>query len=110
MGQPDSPVVYASDPFYQLTGYTADEVIGQNCRFLQAPGGKVRKSGSRKHVDKTVLRQLRKAVDKKTEAQVEITNFKKNGTSFTNFLTIVPVSWDDSHNYFVGFLCDKDDV
>jgi len=106
MEEPDLPIVYASNPFYDLTGYSPGEVIGINCRFLQAPGGKVRKAGSRKHVDQDVLRKLRKAIEEKTEVQAEITNFKKDGTRFTNLLTMVPVSWDGSHNYFVGFQCD----
>jgi PAS domain S-box-containing protein len=34
----DMPLVYASDGFLQLTGYTREEVLGRNCRFLQGPG------------------------------------------------------------------------
>ena len=32
---PDTPVVYASQSFYKLTGYGPAEVLGRNCRFLQ---------------------------------------------------------------------------
>ena len=32
---PDCPLVFASDSFLRLTGYTRDEILGQNCRFLQ---------------------------------------------------------------------------
>ena len=35
--QPDNPIVYVSEGFYQLTGYSAEEVLGTNCRFLQGP-------------------------------------------------------------------------
>jgi PAS domain S-box-containing protein len=35
--QPDNPIVLANQAFLDLTGYTADEVLGQNCRFLQGP-------------------------------------------------------------------------
>eukprot|EP00122_Pirum_gemmata_P018669 Pgem_evm1s17490 len=31
----DNPIVYCSDGFVKLTGYTYDVVINQNCRFLQ---------------------------------------------------------------------------
>ncbi|KAK4043148.1 hypothetical protein C8A01DRAFT_32790 [Parachaetomium inaequale] len=37
LAQPDQPIVYASDPFTALTGYTPREVLGRNCRFLQVP-------------------------------------------------------------------------
>jgi PAS domain-containing protein len=32
---PDCPIVYASDGFLKMTGYSAEEVINRNCRFLQ---------------------------------------------------------------------------
>ncbi|KAH6618095.1 hypothetical protein B0J18DRAFT_271184 [Chaetomium sp. MPI-SDFR-AT-0129] len=33
----DQPIIYVSEPFTALTGYTPAEVFGRNCRFLQAP-------------------------------------------------------------------------
>jgi PAS domain-containing protein len=33
----DAPIVLANQAFLDLTGYSADEVIGRNCRFLQGP-------------------------------------------------------------------------
>ncbi len=36
---PDCPVVYASQSFYQLTGYGPEETLGRNCRFLQQRHG-----------------------------------------------------------------------
>lgn len=35
-GLPDCPIVFASEKFLQMTGYEKDEVVGHNCRFLQA--------------------------------------------------------------------------
>ena len=32
---PDSPIVYANSVFEQLTGYSQEEILGRNCRFLQ---------------------------------------------------------------------------
>ena len=32
------PIVYASPGFYELTGFSRNEVVGRNCRFLQGPG------------------------------------------------------------------------
>ncbi|WP_425281665.1 PAS domain-containing protein [Planococcus maritimus] len=33
--QPNHPIVYANKRFEELTGYSNEEIIGQNCRFLQ---------------------------------------------------------------------------
>lgn len=32
---PDCPIVFASDAFLELTGYSREDVLGRNCRFLQ---------------------------------------------------------------------------
>ena len=34
---PDNPIIFANAAFTKLTGYTRDEILGQNCRFLQGP-------------------------------------------------------------------------
>ena len=33
---PDCPIVFASDAFLELTGYSREEILGRNCRFMQA--------------------------------------------------------------------------
>jgi PAS domain S-box-containing protein len=111
MQQEDFPIVYASDAFQSLTGYAPREVIGHNCRFLQAPGGHVFKGAKRKHISSKLLRQMGKGLETGSEVQLELTNFKKDGTRFTNILTMIPVRWSSTNRlYYVGFQCDKDDL
>jgi phototropin len=43
----DNPISYASSKFYELTGYSPEEVLGRNCRFLQGPETEQRKVGHR---------------------------------------------------------------
>ncbi|KAI1387411.1 putative vivid protein [Hypoxylon trugodes] len=106
--QTDFPIVYISDAFTELTGYTSSEVIGQNCRFLQAPGAKVRKHSSRKYVEKDLVKKMRRAVESNKELAIEVTNFKKSGKKFVNLLAMVPVHWDSlTPRYSVGFLAEK---
>ncbi|KAI3335565.1 vivid PAS protein VVD [Ustulina deusta] len=106
--QPDYPVVYANEACMQLTGYPLEEMLGKNCRFMQAPGGKVRKSSTRSHVEKSVLKKMCHTIEANGELAVEVTNFKKDGQKFTNLLTIIPVCWDTpSPRYYVGFIAEK---
>ncbi|KAI1871329.1 hypothetical protein JX265_000953 [Neoarthrinium moseri] len=106
--QPDCPVVYANEPFSQLTGYTQQDIIGRNCRFLQAPGGKVRRGSTRSHIDKDLIKQMRRSVEANSELAVEVVNFKKNGQPFINLLAMVPICWDSAEPRFsVGFQAEK---
>ncbi|KAK6223800.1 vivid pas protein vvd [Colletotrichum tabaci] len=108
--QPDTPIVYASEHFSILTGYSNKEILGKNCRFLQAPGGKVSQKSARKHVDKNVVKNMRKAVEANDEVQLEVLNFKKDGTPFVNLLTMIPVRWESQHfRYSVGFQVERED-
>lgn len=105
----DNPIVYASDPFLQMTGYRMHEIQGKNCRFLQAPGGDVKPKLSRKYVDKTTVRGMRDSIKANKEHQTTLTNFRKDGRPFVNILTLIPITWEGSNDYrySVGFQCDK---
>ncbi|WP_404377696.1 EAL domain-containing protein [Vreelandella aquamarina] len=76
----DMPIVYANEAFCRLTGYTLDEVLGKNCRFLQ--GDKT---------DPAAIATLRQALATKTKAQVTLLNYRKDGSPFWNRLAISPV-------------------
>src|SRR4051812_2002495 len=34
---PGNPIIFVNEGFTRTTGYSADEVVGENCRFLQGP-------------------------------------------------------------------------
>lgn len=108
LAEPDTPIVYVTEAFTELTGYSASEVMGTNCRFLQSPGGKVKKGSVRNHVDKDHIKKMKRAVEKKEELQLEVVNFRKNGKKFVNVLTMIPVKWDSSeYRYMVGLMVEK---
>jgi PAS domain-containing protein len=98
---PDNPIVYATDSFCELTGYSQHEILGRNCRFLQTPRGKVPAvSGA----DKVAKHRMRQAVTAHDEIQLQVTNYKKSGQRFTNILTIIPVAPTAlGYRYAVGF-------
>merc|ERR1712000_74176 len=58
----DLPIVYCSEMFERLTGYTKHEILGRNCRFLQAPDGKVQSGVKRKYVDDNSVLYLKNQI------------------------------------------------
>lgn len=105
MDQPDTPIVYVSDSFLELTGYSRQEVIGRNCRFLQTPDGAA--STSAAGIDRVAIQRMSQAVRLRQEIQLQVYNYKKNGQRFTNVLSIIPLQLGPSrHNYAVGLQCE----
>ncbi|MFC0102426.1 PAS domain-containing protein [Sphingopyxis terrae] len=90
--RPDNPIVECNDAFVALTGYSADEIIGQNCRFLTGPG-----------TETELSEQLRSAIRERRPVLVEILNYKKDGTPFRNAVLVAPIFGSDgSLEYFLG--------
>lgn len=105
----DNPIVYCSATFERLTGYTKHEIIGRNCRFLQAPEGNVKAGEQRKYVDPNAVYYLKTSIEQQQECQQHLINYRKGGQSFTNLLTMIPISIYDDWNqitHFVGFQVD----
>ncbi|SFJ42900.1 PAS domain S-box protein [Planctomicrobium piriforme] len=92
----DNPIIYASPGFTRLTGYSADEAFGRNCRFLQGAD-----------TDPKSVNRLRKAVRAGEACHVEMVNYKKDGKSFWNELTITPLRDAEGQlTHFVGVQTD----
>nr|AML76976.1 putative LOV domain-containing protein [Eschscholzia californica] len=77
---PDMPIVYASDAFLILTGYSRHEVLGRNCRFLNGPD-----------TDPKTICQIRESIEHDKACSVRILNYRKDGSSFWNLLHISSV-------------------
>nr|AML77401.1 putative LOV domain-containing protein [Quassia amara] len=94
--QPDYPIMYASAGFFKMTGYTSSEVIGRNCRFLQGAG-----------TDPEDVAKIREALQAGQSYCGRLLNYKKDGTSFWNLLTISPIKDDDGKILkFIGMLVE----
>ncbi|KAF4637936.1 hypothetical protein G7Y89_g152 [Cudoniella acicularis] len=107
--QTDCPIVYVSEIFERLTGYTKHEVLGQNCRFLQSPEGKVQAGVRREFVDNHSVFYLKNKIAERKEAQRSLINYRKGGQPFMNLLTMIPITGEeggDEIKYFVGFQVD----
>ncbi|KAK9240514.1 hypothetical protein V1525DRAFT_336804 [Lipomyces kononenkoae] len=103
----DLPIVYCSDTFEALTGYTQSEIIGRNCRFLQSPGGRVMEGELRRFTDNNTVARIKRDLLDGLETQAPLLNYKKTGHSFVNLLTVIPITWDCADiAYLVGFQID----
>ena len=92
----DNPIEYANPAFERITGYSADEVIGRDARFMAAPG-----------LDENEREQIRLAIRERREINVIFRNRRKNGEIFWNDLTITPVSDGRGKvTHFIGVIND----
>ena len=96
---PDQPLIYVNPAFQHHTGYTAEEVIGRNCRFLQ--GG---------DHDQPGLDVIRAALREGQGATVVIRNYRKDGSLFYNELSLAPIRDHTGRlTHFVGISMDVSD-
>ncbi|WP_417236659.1 PAS domain S-box protein [Bizionia paragorgiae] len=82
--QDDNPIIYFNSAFRDLTGYSNEEIINRNCRFLQ---GEDREQAG--------VQTLRNAIKKGKSCQVRLRNYKKDGTLFWNDIYIMPIVNDE---------------
>lgn len=82
--QPDNPIVFLNDAFTRLTGYTREDVMGRNCRFLQGPA-----------TSSEDVTRVRNSVARREAIEIDLLNYRKDGTTFWNRLLISPV-FDES--------------
>jgi diguanylate cyclase (GGDEF)-like protein/PAS domain S-box-containing protein len=76
----DHSIVYVNPAFVRITGYSAEEVIGREGRFLV-----------RDDLAQPDLEEIRMALREKREGRALLRNYRKDGTQFWNELFISPV-------------------
>mmetsp|Transcript_20910 Transcript_20910/g.38005 ORF Transcript_20910/g.38005 Transcript_20910/m.38005 type:complete len:457 (+) Transcript_20910:85-1455(+) len=96
---PDNPIVYATQGFLNLTGYTLDQVLGRNCRFLQGP-----------ETDPNAVEKIRNAIEEGSDMSVCLLNYRVDGTTFWNqfFIAALRDAGGSITNY-VGVQCKVSD-
>ena len=93
---PDMPLIYVNRAFELLTGYSREDALGSNCRFLQGPD-----------TDPAAAETIRAAIRNRRDCAVEILNYRKDGTPFWNRLTITPVADQaGTVTHFIGVQAD----
>lgn len=93
---PDAPIIYANKAFEEISGYSQEEILGRNCRFLQ---GEDREQAGRE--------TIRTAMATHQPCTVTLRNYRKNNELFFNRLSIRPlVDRDNKVIYYLGVQFD----
>ena len=97
--EPDTPIIECNAAFVALTGYSREEVLGRNCRFMRGSG-----------TEPDLTQQIRAAIADRRPILVEILNYKKDASPFRNAVLIAPI-FDESGTlqYYLGSLMEVDD-
>jgi PAS domain S-box-containing protein len=92
----DNPIVYVNEIFERMTGYSRDEILGRNCRFLQGDDR-----------DQDALEEIRAAMAEQRPVEVTLRNYRQDGVLFYNRLSIRPLLDPDGKViYYLGVQYD----
>jgi len=94
---PDLPLTYVNPAFTRTTGYSPDEALGRNCRFLQG-----------EDTNKDDVARIRKAINAREPVDVVLLNYKKSGEPFINALRMAPIF--DSSGQLSAYLGIQQDI
>ncbi|GGG33415.1 PAS domain S-box protein [Bizionia arctica] len=94
--QKDHPIIYANEAFEKISGYSQDEILNKNCRFLQAD------DKDQKSIDK-----IKNALSKGKSCHAVLRNYKKNGNMFWNELHLTPIKNNEAIiTHYIGIQND----
>ena len=88
---PDCPTIYANPAFEALSGYSREDVVGRNCRFLQGP-----------ETSASELAGIAMAVRQRIAWDAVLLNYRKDGTPFHNYLLLEPIRFASGPQYILG--------
>ncbi len=98
-GPGSTPIRRVNAAFSRLTGFSESEVLGRDPRFLQTPES-----------DRRMIATMARAVDAGEGVSVRLLNRRKDGSTFWNDMTIVPVKTRDGLiGAWVGLVVNADD-
>lgn len=95
--QPDNPLIYVNKAFEEMTGYSSEEAVNRNCRYLQ---GKYRNQRS--------IKIIREAIDNAKSCLVTLRNYRKDGSVFWNEISISPIF--DTNGKLTNFISVQKDI
>ena len=95
--RPDMPIVFVNEMACTLTGYSREEFLGRNCRFLQGP-----------ETDRSAVARLRETLGARGSITLELLNYRKDGSTFHNLISLTPMA--DAAGQVVRYIGVQRDV
>jgi len=92
----DTILIYVNKGFVELTGYSAEEILYQDCRFLQQTDR-----------EQSALKAVHQAINNGKSCRQILRNYRKDGSIFWNELSITPVRNEATQlMYYIGIQKD----
>ncbi|MFH4964017.1 PAS domain S-box protein [Gaetbulibacter sp. M235] len=93
----DNPIIYFNAAFQNITGYSSEEILNHNCRFLYD-----------NDLDQEPLNKLKEAIKEGESCRALLRNYKKDGTLFWNNLFVMPIK--DNEGLLTNFIGIHQDI
>ena len=94
---PDHPIIAVNAAFEAMSGYSAAEIVGRNCRILQGPG-----------TDDESARRLGRTIAAGHGCVEWIVNHRKTGEAYWNLLFLSPVR--DEDGTIIHYFANQHDI
>ena len=92
----DTILIYVNPAFETLTGYRSEEILYQDCRFLQGDD-----------TQQESIRLIRRSIDDSDPVRTVLKNYRKDGSIFWNELSVTPFFDElDNITYYIGIQKD----
>ncbi|MEA1989340.1 MAG: PAS domain S-box protein [Pseudomonadota bacterium] len=92
----DTILIYVNPAFERLTGYKSEEILYQDCRFLQG-----------EDTEQQSIKVIRNAIDGSEPVRTILKNYRKDGSVFWNELSVTPYFDEiDQLTYYIGIQKD----
>ena len=95
--EPGPRIIYVNEAFSQMTGYSREELIGQNPRMLQGDD-----------TDREELDKVRKALENWEPFEADLINYKKDGEKYWVNMSVVPLANNDG--WFTHWIAVERDI
>ena len=92
----DTILVYVNPAFEKLTGYASEDILYQDCRFLQGDD-----------TDPSAVQVISEAIESTLPVRTILKNYRKDGSIFWNELSVTPFYDElDKITYYIGIQKD----